>query len=166
MQLLRGGYPICWLPRYHLAVPRSRSIARGGGLADNVLEALGAPVARYGAVDSGPLASQIAANFSGGRYTERFLETDTIFYRVHGGKAGVFGREGTFVSPYQQKGGLQSQIDLGLRPEWGNTASNMTPIFVPAGTRIFDGGVSSQGGAWVGGAPQVFLPKGTMWPVR
>jgi hypothetical protein len=113
----------------------------------------------YSAIEPGPLPSSIAEAFSGGRYTERVLEKEAIFYRVHGGKAGVIGRRGTFVSPEPQVGGLQSLIDLGLRPEWGNTAAKVSKIKVPAGTRVYEGIVSSQGGPWVGGKVQVFIPK-------
>jgi RHS repeat-associated protein len=113
----------------------------------------------YSAIEPGPLPRSIAETFSGGRYTERVLEKETIFYRVHGGKAGVIGRRGTFVSPEPQVGGLQSLIDLGLRPEWGNTAAGVSKIKVPAGTRVYEGIVSSQGGPWVGGKVQVFIPK-------
>jgi hypothetical protein len=113
----------------------------------------------FSAIKPGPLPDDIAETFAGGRYTERVLQRDTTYYRVHGGKAGPIGRRGTFVSPTPQAGGLQSQIDSALRPEWGNTAAKVTQIRVPAGTTVYEGIASSQGGIWVGGTPQVFIPK-------
>jgi hypothetical protein len=114
----------------------------------------------FSAVEPGPLPPKVAETFAGGRYTERVLQEETILYRVHGGRSGEIGRGGaTFLSPNPQVGGLQSQIDLALRPEWGNTATQVTRIRIPKGTVIYEGPVSSQGGAWVGGTPQVYVPK-------
>ena len=78
-------------------------------------------------------------------------------YRVAGGKAAPMGRRGTFLAAEPQVGGLQSPIDLALRPEWGNTATEIYIFRVPAGTTISEGPASSQGGAWVGGKTQVYI---------
>jgi RHS repeat-associated protein len=114
----------------------------------------------FSAIHPGPLPPNVAETFAGGRYGERVLQDETVFYKVHGGRSGPIGRGGgTFVSPNPQVGGTQSQIDLALRPEWGNTATKVTRIRVPAGTVVYEGLVSSQGGPWVGGRSQVYIPK-------
>jgi hypothetical protein len=79
---------------------------------------------------------------------------------VYGGKAGPEGKDGTFYSPTPQKGGLQSQIDLALRPEWGNTAKNTVSVYLKPGTIVYVvGNSASQGGIWVGGTIQIYVPK-------
>lgn len=112
----------------------------------------------FSAVAPGPLPGDIAETFAGGRYVMRTLESEITVYRVYGGSAGLAGRRGTFYSPIAQQGGLQSMIDLALRPEWGNSASAVSPVTLKAGTVIFEGIASSQGGPWVGGTPQIFVP--------
>jgi RHS repeat-associated protein len=110
----------------------------------------------------GPLPNDIAKTFSGGRYVkvevgqEGWSMEDA---RVYGGKAGPEGRDGTFYSPTPQKGGLQSQIDLALRPEWGNTATNTAAVYLKPGTIVYVGNAASQGGIWVGGTIQIYVPK-------
>ena len=76
-------------------------------------------------------------------------------YRVYGGKVEALGNYWTPVKPLGQ---LQSQIDLALKPEWGNTADLMTTILVPKGEIIYQGIASSQG-SLVGGGMQVYIPK-------
>lgn len=79
--------------------------------------------------------------------------------RVYGGKAGPEGRDGTFYSPTPQKGGLRSQIDLALRPEWGNTATNTASVHLRPGTVVYVGNSASRGGIWVGGTMEIYVPK-------
>jgi hypothetical protein len=49
-------------------------------------------------------------------------------------------------------------MDLALRPEWGNTATKVVKIEVPAGTKIYEGFAEAQG-SLVGGGSQVVIPK-------
>ena len=56
-------------------------------------------------------------------------------YRVHGGTAGP---TGSFWTRTQPAGPLQARIDLGLPPEWGNTATQVARINVPPGTTIYE----------------------------
>lgn len=62
-------------------------------------------------------------------------------YRVYGGKSKKVGR---FFSLDKQYGGLQSQLDLALLPEWGNSASNVARVVVPKGTVIYEGRAAPQ----------------------
>ena len=84
-----------------------------------------------------------------------------MFYRVYGGEAGEVGR---YMTRVPQNGGMQSQIDLALNPEWGNTAEYVTEVVVPKGTVIYEGGAASQtinGGAGqlLGGGNQIYIPE-------
>ncbi len=63
-----------------------------------------------------------------------------------------------------QNGGIQSQIDLALNPEWGNTTQYVTKVTVPKGTVIYEGAAAPQsinGGAGqlLGGGNQVYIPE-------
>jgi len=110
----------------------------------------------------GPLPNDIAKTFSGGRYVKVEVGPDGWSMedaRVYGGKAGPEGRDGTFYSPTPQKGGLRSQIDLALRPEWGNTATNTASVHLRPGTVVYVGNSASRGGIWVGGTMEIYVPK-------
>ena len=116
---------------------------------------------RYTPENPGPLKEKTAETFTGGSYTKTTLTEDTTFYRVYGGEAGEVGR---YMTRTPQNGGLQSQLDLALNPEWGNTAEYVTTVVVPAGTTIYEGTAASQiinGGAGIlyGGGNQIFIPK-------
>jgi len=80
--------------------------------------------------------------FRGGSYTEMVTSEATTLYRAHGGTAGELGAYWTRTAP---TGPLQSRIDSALLPQWGNTATGVSTIRVPAGTRIFDGFAAPQG---------------------
>jgi hypothetical protein len=119
----------------------------------------GAQVKQYDIINRGPLSPDVAETFSGGRYVEKILDKDLTLYRVYGGKSNVIGRQGTFFSPEEAIGGLKSQIDSALRPEWGNTADKIVIFRIPKGTTIFEGNASSQGGVWVGGKNQIYIQE-------
>ena len=110
----------------------------------------------YNAIKKGPLPEALAKTFRSGSYSEVILESDTVLYRVYGGNSGKFGQFWTRTKPL---GPLQSQIDLALKPEWGNTAENIVSIKVPKGTTIFEGVAESQGYGLVGGGNQIIIPK-------
>lgn len=90
-------------------------------------------------------------------------------YRVYGGDAGP-------LSPFWSRdvpaGPLQAQLDSALNPAWGNTATEVSHIRVPAGTRFYEGFAAPQplGGAsenpWdeaygslLGGGNQVYIDR-------
>jgi RHS repeat-associated protein len=121
---------------------------------------------QYSLLDRGPLKPNDASNFAGGRYNiirigRGGLSVDTPFYRVYGGTAG---ENGSWYALTPQVGGIQSQIDLALNPAWGNTAENVTCVYLPPGTQVAVGPISYQGGLALGGGPglsgiQVFVPR-------
>lgn len=96
---------------------------------------------KYSPANPGPLSEDVAKTFTGGSYTEKVLTEDTTFYRVYGGNAGQVGRYMTRTPP---SGALQSQLDLALNPEWGNTATSVTKVVVPKGTVIYEGTAAPQ----------------------
>ncbi len=135
---------------------------RENGVAATICDALAATTAaegleaavRYTALDVGPLPAAIANTFRGGSYTATTLGDAMTLYRAYGGTAGQLGSFWTRTAP---AGSLQATIDLALNPAWGNTASQVARISVPAGTTIFEGAAAGQG-ALLGGGSQVFIP--------
>jgi hypothetical protein len=115
----------------------------------------------FDAMHPGPLPADIAKTFSGAQYVEFTVGKDGMGIdnaRVYGGAAGPLGRNGTFFSTEPQVGGIQSTIDYGLRPEYGNTAGNTVCAFIPGGTTVYIGQAANQGGAWVAGKIQIYVP--------
>jgi RHS repeat-associated protein len=104
----------------------------------------------FNLMNPGPLQPDIAKAFAGGQYSLMTVGGEGWgfdgLYRVFGGASGETGQNGTFYSPLPQVGGLQSQIDLGLRPEWGNTATNVVCVYLAPGTQVFVGPIAAQGG--------------------
>jgi filamentous hemagglutinin len=110
-------------------------------------------------MSAGPLAENIANTFRGGSYTATTLAEETTLYRTYGGSAGKLGGYWTRVAP---TGPAQAQLDLALNPAWGNTATKVASIQVPAGTTIFEGFAAPQAtatGQLLGGGSQVFIPR-------
>lgn len=90
-------------------------------------------------------------------------------HRVYGGEAR---KVGSYLSRTLQNGGLQSQLDLALNPERGNTAENVAEVVVPKGTTIYEGKAAAQFikdsskniiGELPGGGSQVFIPNVESW---
>ena len=112
-----------------------------------------------------PLRENIANTFNGGTYTQKVLTEDNVMYRVSGGRTG---QVGSYFSRTPQNGHLQSQLDLALNPEWGNTAENISKVVVPKGTTIYEGVAAPQDivdsientiGTLPGGGNQIYIPK-------
>lgn len=117
----------------------------------------------YSPVNPGPLSAGIANTFRGASYREVTYAQPTSLYRVYGGTSGQLGSFWTTTSP---TGALRSRIDLGLNPLWGNTATQVVRIEVPAGVRMYEGFAASQG-SLVGGGTQVYIPQvNPAWIVR
>jgi hypothetical protein len=133
-------------------------LIEGGGKAESI---------RYSPANPGPLSQDVAETFTGGSYTQTVLTEDMTFYRVYGGDAG---QVGSYMSRVPQNGGIQSQIDLALKPEWGNTTECVTTVTVPKGTVIYEGTAAPQTlnetiggtGELIGGGNQVYIPRGEL----
>ncbi len=85
------------------------------------------------------------------------MEEDTTFYRVYGGAAE---KVGSFMSRTPQNGGLQSQLDLAIKPEWGNELNLFTKVTVPKGTKVYEGIAGPQSILDRNGNAIGFLPGG------
>ena len=82
---------------------------------------------------------------------------------MHGGTAGQLDQYWTRTKP---TGPMQAQLDLALKPEWGNTATRTTAITVPKGTVVYEG-VAAPQGSMTGGGSQVIVPHvDSSWIVR
>jgi hypothetical protein len=115
------------------------------------------------ATAKGPLAMDKIDTFRSGTYTAKVSNSETILYRAYGGKASEIGSYWTSIKP---QGSLQAGIDLALDPNWGNTASKIVSIKLPAWKTMYTGFSAPQGGL-VGGGTQVFLPKVNMsWIIK
>ena len=115
----------------------------------------------YSPINPGPLDMKTASSFRSSSYTKVVLSEDTTFYRIWGGDEKKVGK---YMTRTPQYGGMQSQIDLALNPDWNNTATYITRVTVPKGTTIYEGVVGPQiinGGAGqlIGGGNQVYIPE-------
>lgn len=86
-------------------------------------------------------------------------------YRPSGGSADEVGR---YISRTPQNGGLQSQLDSALNPQWGNTTTTITEVTVPKGTVIYEGtagpqiikdSLGNRVGMLPGGGNQIYIPE-------
>ena len=123
----------------------------------------------FSPIKKGPLKDSVANSFSGATYTKYVLKEDTIIYRVYVGEAEKIGR---YLSRTSQEGSLQSQLDLALLPEWGNTAEKLTEVVVPKGTIVYEGTAAPQNildskgniiGTLQGGGNQIYIPEVKEW---
>jgi RHS repeat-associated protein len=109
----------------------------------------------------GPLGAEVAKTFRSATYVEKTTTEETVLYRAYGGKAGTLSPYWTRTAP---TGPMQAQMDSALLPEWGNTATKVNAIRVPAGTKIYEGAVAPQVGTagfpqLMGGGNQVYIPR-------
>jgi RHS repeat-associated protein len=111
-------------------------------------------------MNPGPLGEGNAARaFAGGRYWKYTVPQGGMgspVFRVWS-KPGT--ENGPWYSPFPQAGGYQSIIDNALRPEWGNSAQNVTAVDLPAGTVTYWGFSAYQGDFYLGGNIQIYVPQ-------
>jgi hypothetical protein len=110
-------------------------------------------------MNPGPLPDDMAATFAGGRYKEIVLANDTVLYRA--GKAGhPFGQ---YFDTKPAQGVAQTRIDKAVLPQWPDGSRSpidtVHAVQIPAGTKVYVGPVSYQGGPFVGGTQQVVVPR-------
>ena len=120
------------------------------------IDANGDRCLRHGPLNPGPLEPKVADTFRSSAYTSRKLGAPKEFWRVYSDPKRELGAYWTDVPP---SGPLQSTIDSALHHTYKNAASKVVHIRVPAGTTIYEGVASSQGGGYLGGGSQVLLPK-------
>lgn len=114
---------------------------------------------KYDAVNPGPLDDGLAGTFSGGKYSEVVLDKDVVLHRAGTGDTPL----GQFFTQNSPDSVLKTRIDSAILPEWpGGAKSPIDSSFdvkIPAGTKVYVGEVSSQGGIYVGGTQQIVVPK-------
>jgi RHS repeat-associated protein len=132
---------------------------------------------QYNLLSPGPLDSEVAQTFAGGQYSmgvvgQEGLGFDTPVWRVSDNPDPTAqGSNGTFYAVAPQVGGLKSAIDLAINPNWGAAGtpggnpnsnglglSNALCVYLQPGTTYAIGPIGSQGGAWVGGGIQIYVP--------
>jgi len=138
---------------------------------------------QYNMVNPGPLDPKIAGTYAGGQYSmgavgEGGLGIESAAYRVSDNPDPTAqGSNGTFYAMTPQVGGLQTAIDYAINPNWGAAGtpggnpnsnglglSNVGCVYFQPGTIYFIGPTASQGGAWVGGGIQIYVPPGQPAP--
>lgn len=130
--------------------PGARFAVDGAG---TVVDRLATYTTRYGPMNPGPLADDVANTFRSGTYSAVQAGSTTTLYRVHNGSREL----GSFWTRMPPGGPVQSIIDSALTPAWGNNATSWVQIRVPAGTTLYEGSTAAQGGL-VGGGSQVIVP--------
>ena len=111
--------------------------------------------------EDGPLRREHAETFRSASYTEKVTTEPTTLYRTYTEGKSPLGRFWTRTEP---KGPVQAKIDSALNPAWGNEATAVSKIEVPAGTRIFEGAVAPQNinggmGNLIGGGNQIMFAE-------
>jgi hypothetical protein len=97
------------------------------------------------------------ANFRGFRAIETVAQEDRVFVRLHD--------PGFTRRPYWQEvipdSELQWRIDSAVLPEWRSSGSKLSILRIPKGhaLRVWQGEASYQGGAFVGGGTQYYIPN-------
>jgi hypothetical protein len=109
----------------------------------------------YGPLNPGPLSADVVNTFRSGTYREVITTEPTTLYRVIGENGNPAGGYWTRTKP---TGPLQSVIDSALDQNWGNTATRVIEMKVPAGTKLFEGAAGSQRGL-VGGGNQIYFDR-------
>ena len=110
---------------------------------------------RVNPTEIGPLPQDIANTFRSGTYDEVTLAQPATLYRAYSDPKRKIGPFWTRTKP---TGPLQVTIDSALDQNWGNQATNVVTIKVPAGQTIYEGPAAPQRGL-VGGVNQVYIPK-------
>jgi hypothetical protein len=110
-------------------------------------------VRTYSGTTSGPLKLLDSKSFAGGVYTEAINKQPMKLYRVWGGSAAEFR---SFWTTQKPRSRIQVREKLALDSTWGNTATRVTEITIPAGTKFFVGHAERQG-TLAGGGPQVYF---------
>jgi hypothetical protein len=110
---------------------------------------------RHGPMNPGKLTGHFESSFRSSAYTTRKLGQPRDLYRVYSDPVRRLGAFWTDVAP---SGPLQATMDSALLASYGNTATKVVHIRVPAGEIVHEGIAARQEG-WLGGGSQYVLPK-------
>jgi len=97
-------------------------------------------------------------NFSRWKANDVELQPGDVAYRVHNDVPGSAARE--YWTRVKPGGELGWRMDSAVRPEWGNQAEMLSTLTVPEGSTLpaGEGLAAYQGGFYVGGANQLYIP--------
>lgn len=113
-----------------------------------------------------------ASTFRSGMYNVTKLEIDTILYRS--GKAG--GGKNALGQYFTREPGtiIEGRIDSAVKAQWidpktgvltgSSPLDTVYGIKIPKGTTIYEGPVGNQGGIYLGGGNQIFVPE--PWKIK
>ena len=128
-----------------------------GAEAPQIVERTGSAVGNAIIANSGgAFPERELMNFSRWSADSTLVQETEVLYRVHmPGRA--TGPWWTRIKPQSQ---IQFRIDCALRPEW-NDATELSTMVVPKGygLQAWEGAASYQGGVYVGGGNQLYIPN-------
>jgi hypothetical protein len=102
-----------------------------------------------------PLPSEARKTFTGNKAVGSVLASDTVFYRVSGGRAG---RVGGYLTRTKPNGVQEAVQTLALNPDWELEGVHLIEVRVPKGTVIWEGTAKRQG-SLPGGGSQVWVSQ-------
>ena len=146
--------------------------AAGGGIGSRARVVDSRPGYKFSMIgDNGPLAKMPgnpAETFAGGHYNIRTTTETEVAYRggAAGGGKNAYGRSFSFEPSTSR---AQIRIELAVKPEWidpvtgelqaSSPVESLYALEVPPGTTVYEGPTANQGGIYVGGRTQVFIPE-------
>jgi hypothetical protein len=133
----------------------NRFLTKNRRLAQNGMawiEASGDRCVRHGPMNPGPLETDVASTFRSSSYTARRIALPKDLWRAYSLKERKLGAFWTDIAP---AGPLQTSMDSAIDPSFGNAASKVAHVRVPAGTTIYEGFAGPHG--YLGGGPQFLL---------
>src|SRR5215469_3515226 len=103
---------------------------------------------QYSILEPGPLGDgEEAQAFAGGRYTRATVPHGGFgFYAMYRRFSDPKKENGHWYSLVLEAPGLQTQIDMNIRPEWGNAADKDVCVYLAPGTTYYIGPAAAQTG--------------------
>ena len=124
---------------------------------------------RYNMVENpGPLVdidANAAGTFRSGKYNVNVLEENTVYYRAGDSKSPL----GQYFTTEPPSSVADVRINSAVKPQWidpktgaltgTSTIDTVYGIEIPKGTITYSGPAGYQGGIYLGGKEQIFIPK-------
>ncbi|MBD2499773.1 hypothetical protein [Anabaena azotica] len=103
-----------------------------------------------------PLPTEIAITFLDSKCQAVTLEQPQTFYRYYSSSTNKYGR---YLTTNQYKTNVEVIRNLALNQSWGNKATTMLKVTLPAGTVVYQGIVAPQNPSqcYPGGGQQTFI---------
>jgi RHS repeat-associated protein len=152
-QVLPDGMIPAQLAQYHNQEVGSQQSAATSGIVVTPRRGSQPLRLKFGPVNPGPLPVDIASTFRSSTYEAVVLSEPTVLYRSYSDPKRKLRPFWTRTKP---AGPLQAVIDGALDQNWGNRATDVVAIRVPAGRLVYEGAAAGQRGL-VGGGNQVYI---------